>query len=117
MNCSKGVVSPTREFHPTYATGGYSYTSPVGSFAPNGYGLYDMAGNVFEWCWDRWSTSYYASSPGMDPRGPATGSGRVDRGGGWYSFAILCRSAYRGYSYPTSGFSLIGFRSVLPPGQ
>jgi formylglycine-generating enzyme required for sulfatase activity len=75
-------ISPTRGYHPTF-TGVSPYTSPVGYFGANGYGLYDMAGNVWEWCWDWYSSSYYSSSPGTDPRGPISGSYRVFRGGGW----------------------------------
>jgi len=77
-----------------------STTHPVGEKKPNAFGLYDMHGNVWEWCWDRWDNNYYASSPAEDPRGPASGSFRVLRGGGWFSIARSCRSAYRSYNNP-----------------
>jgi formylglycine-generating enzyme required for sulfatase activity len=104
-------------FHPTFAAGGYPYTSPVGSFGTNGYGLYDMTGNVWEWCWDWWSDGYYSSSPGTDPRGPTSGSYRVVRGGGWHSYAGNCRSARRGSDSPGIRDAYLGFRSVRAPGQ
>jgi sulfatase modifying factor 1 len=111
-------VNPTRGYHPTFNDGVWPYTSPVGYFAANGYGLYDMAGNVWQWCWD-WYGSYSSGSQ-TDPRGPASGSFRVLRGGGWDNLATYCRSAYHGYGYPPNGYYNdcgLGIRSVLPSGQ
>jgi len=64
---------------------GYGFTAPVGSFAPNNYGLYDMAGNVWEWCSDFYDKTYYTRSPEKNPAGPDSGYSRVLRGGSWLS--------------------------------
>jgi formylglycine-generating enzyme required for sulfatase activity len=96
--------------NPAFMVGGHPYTSPVGYFTPNGYGLYDMAGNVFEWCWDCYGTPY---AGGTDPRGPMIFAGsRILRGGGWDDAANLLRCAQRGFPNPTTAANDIGFRSV-----
>ena len=84
-------------------------THPVAQKQPNKWGLYDVHGNVWEWCQDFW-TSEYSSSTETDPQGPSRGHHRVHRGGGWNSNAEVCRSACRGTSKPGSRFSWVGFR-------
>ena len=100
--------------NPQFDNNGSLDTSPVGSFAPNGYGLYDMAGNAWEWCWDY--AGAYPSEWQADPRGPATdqGSGRVGRGRHWNYFATDCRNSYRYGNSPTYSASNVGFRCALP---
>ncbi len=103
--------------------GGSSYSSDpvngahatVGSYMVNQWGLCDMHGNVWEWCLDRYASSYGGDA--TDPAGPASGSYRVTRGGSWDCGAGGCRSAGREYSTPDSGWIYDGFRLSLPAGQ
>jgi formylglycine-generating enzyme required for sulfatase activity len=88
-------------------------TTKVGSYALNGWGLYDMHGNVDEWCWDRYG-SYPALSV-TDPKGPSSGWYRVIRGGSWGNYGGSCRSAFRGGYSPDSRHDNVGFRVVLAP--
>jgi formylglycine-generating enzyme required for sulfatase activity len=92
------------------ARDGYIYTAPVGQFQPNRFGLYDMHGNVFEWCSDAGADEYYKQSPVDDPPGAAGAALRVLRGGGWILEPPYCRSAFRSRHAPEFRFSTLGFR-------
>ncbi|MCI5222215.1 MAG: hypothetical protein D3924_05970 [Candidatus Electrothrix sp. AR4] len=88
-------------------------TAPVGSYPPNQFGLYDMLGNVWEWCADWYNPEYYRSSPRENPTGPASGSDRVIRGGSWRYEARIVRAASRNWFPPDKRNDFLGFRLVF----
>jgi formylglycine-generating enzyme required for sulfatase activity len=85
-------------------------THPGGQKQPNDFGLFDMHGNVFEWCWDGHDANYYRASPVDDPRGPEHAAHRVVRGGSWGNAPHYVRSAYRSGNAPGSRGDYLGFR-------
>ena len=107
-----------RQFGRDPAADGYEALAPVKSYAPSRFGLYDMAGNVWEWCADWYDEDYYAESPRENPSGPHAGQSRVQRGGSWlspenYSFGHHVSS--RGQRRPDETYQHVGFRCAATP--
>ena len=106
---------------PAYGYGGgpnwkaLDRTAEVGGYPSNARGIFDMHGNVGEWCWDWYDRDYYTTSPTDDPQGPATGNHRVNRGGSWAVAEGSCRSASRLFNTPTELSNYTGFRVVRSP--
>ena len=89
---------------------GFEHTAPVGSFAPNGYGLHDMAGNVYEWVADWYDEDYYETAPSKNPKGPKGGRKKVIRGGSWINYSSGVRPADRSDAKTRDRYNFIGFR-------
>lgn len=109
-------LSTTRNYNPSYNTGGFPYSNPVTDFAPNNYGLHGTADNVSEWCWDWFDPGWYSKTSAtnsncLGPRGDGL-TYRVRRGGSWNVYPNKARSAFRDYNTPDYGVYYIGFRCV-----
>ncbi len=89
---------------------GYAFTSPVGHFSPNAFGLYDMLGNAWEWVSDWHDDNYYGKAPINDPQGPSTGKVRVRRGGSWHTWPLYARCGFRNWNTPQTRYTLVGMR-------
>ncbi|HEY6565261.1 MAG TPA: formylglycine-generating enzyme family protein [Pirellulaceae bacterium] len=110
---SKDTKEDTRiPFPHLAARDGFKWTAPVGKYRPNAYGLYDMHGNVWEWCSDWYDVKYYGNSPADDPQGPSAGSARVLRGGAFGDTPVNLRCAYRNFAEPAYRYFYYGFRVV-----
>ena len=91
---------------------GFAFTSPVGSYPANNFGLHDMVGDAWEWTADWYGENTYSQSPVDDPQGPADGNVKVRRGGSWHTWALYARCAYRNWNTTTTRYTLVGMRLV-----
>lgn len=110
---------PNWKSHAAQGHDGYRFTSPVGSFAPNAFGLYDMSGNAWQWVADWYDENYYSKSPSSDPQGPEDGHVRIRRGGSWHTWPFYTRCSYRNWNSPQTRYTLVGMRLLreLPAGK
>ena len=92
---------------------GYRHTAPVGSFGANGYGVFDMAGNVYEWVADWYDEDYYKIPPRHNPKGPVKGKYKVIRGGSWINYSVGVRPSDRTEAKPKKRLNFVGFRCAL----
>lgn len=91
---------------------GHAFTAPVGSYAPNAFGVHDLHGNVWEWVSDWYGEDYYARPPTDDPQGPAEGNVKVRRGGSWHTWPLYTRCAFRNWNTVQTRYPLVGIRLV-----
>jgi formylglycine-generating enzyme required for sulfatase activity len=113
LNSTQGNFNGTKPYGRAPSGPNLKRPTAVGSYPPNEFNLFDLHGNVWEWCLDWYAEDYYAESPPEDPAGPETGQERVQRGGCWDSAGAHCRAAYRGKGEPGQHVQRVGFRVLL----